>query len=354
MITRFRQFILGLTSWSVGVILVILLAACNSQDTVQPTANPKTEASLTTPIVVATETTQPMLEAHPAIGKSVLERDIKQATYIVMARVEQIGNLVWTTPDGNQPADIMDKRYSTRPEQLAPVQFAIVTSYKGNLQPGQTLTVYLSGAPGSQPYGTSKEFPDDFPKIGETRLWFFNQEKDLRQNSGDNPLISPTPILYYSSKPDNRWYAPNGNILTINELEAAIKNPSSEAASVTKPTITPEVQPGQNLNLVKRYKLDQAQSIVLKSAAKNTQITDTNTLKAIISTLDKSSTALTGPSDPPAVVASDMVLLAFVLPDSKTINFNYNLKDNLLTLIDAVSPVKVAAPDGLAQILGVK
>ena len=369
MTTRFSRFVTGSVGFSVSFTLVMLLVACNSSDTSVQATSPITQATNT---AIAARTNQPVepstatslsstavaavttIQSLPAVGKSPLDRDVKQSDQIVIAKVENIGELVWTTPDGKEPVNVNDNKYSTTSEQLAPVQLSINTLFKGNLQPGQKVTVYLSGAPNSKPYGASKGFPNDFLKVGETRLWFFNKEKDLRQGTNNNPLISLMPKLYYILNSDTRLYAPNGNILTIAELESAIKNPAPEMNTVVKPSPTPEVQVGQNLNLVKLYQLDKTQSIVLKSASRNVQITDAGEIKAIIATLDKSLTANSDPNMPTGADVKDLALIVFTSSDVRTISFEYNRITGALTHHDSINPVKVLAPNELAQALGLK
>jgi hypothetical protein len=156
-------------------------------------------------------------------GTTPLFLRVNASEDIVIAKVTSIGSLIWTTPDGKEPANVMDPNYNYIFEQLAPVEITVVTDLKGNWEVGKKVTVLVAGAPGSKPYGNSWEFP----KVNDVTLWFLGPEADYRRGTSSQPLLTPNLTGLYKQLPDDTWYntSDKAEVINLSEVKQTIQNP---------------------------------------------------------------------------------------------------------------------------------
>ncbi len=372
MFLTFRKLFLRVTSILAITIIITTVVACGSDDnanvgiapkvaTVTVTTNafttPETSNIATAISVAPQPTLSPTapIQANAALVKLPLNTEVNRAEQIVLGQVTNIGELVWNTPDNQEPIDLSDpkklaEKYPVFPQQFAPIEITIFTSYKGSLKLGEKVTLLMGSAPGSKPFGASV----NFPKLKEERVWFIGGVQDYRHGLGKTPLNFPAIQQYYLLKPDGKWVAPNDNILTIVELENTIRNPVPDAPSASRPIVptpTPRVKPNQSVNLVELYELNKVQSIYVKGASISPSITDSGRIKSVVVTLDKPLTAVENPLTSQAAGVNDVVYVVFTLADGKTLGLEYNRRASTLT---GTSPdiFRVPAPPNFGQVLG--
>lgn len=362
---RMKRLIKALHLALIAIFILIAMTACNSnsstltvtqaKNTVSggtPAATSRLESSASVSQSSEATATPAVQHSHAAVGKLPLPFEVQRADKIFVAQVLQIGELVWTTPDGKEflETNPSNPTYTYVPEQLAPVEVVVTASFKGNLAVGEKLTILLPGAPNSKPYGLWS----DFPKVGDTELWFAGNPVDYRRGLSNNPLISLNIQTLYHLQSNGTWLssADHSSSITIAQLQQAINSPPPDpkitAASLAP---TPRVKAGQAVNLVKKFDLDKTDSIILKGrTVKNgSRITDPKQIQTVISTLDISLTALEDLS-PPNPQNAENVLLVFNLTDGNSVSFEYNLKANQLT--GDRTDFRVPAPQNLRAALG--
>jgi len=349
------------------LILALNLAACSGYSTVEVTVKPaaintptmfssnptalqtvtaSTPALITTSIsAIATAT--PIIQAAASTVKFPLDAEVNMADQVFQGQVTKIENLIWNTPDGKEPDNYFDAKYRDTPQQFAPVEVKVLVSHKGNLTPGNKITILLPGAPGAKPFKVWQ----DFPKINDTRLWFTSKEFDFRRGLSSNPLVSLAIQQLYTPQADGKWLADNGNTLNINNLDQVLKNspPPNTSLKVYPPTATPKVKPGQPVNLVKFYELDKAQSIFVPGTG-TVKITDTSRLKNILNILDTPLNTVGNPLQPQDVKPGEVTSIIFFFGDGKAIGLEYDLKFNNLT--NVLDQIRVPAPVELRKALG--
>lgn len=369
MVTRPTRIILGLT---IFVLLAVTLLACGAvTNTTLPGAARATNVTqptiaLPTPIptVEPTSTLTSKITAalnSTSCGLSVdyisepLTQEISQSQQIFLGKVVKIGDLVWNTADGKEPAKSCDFDH----QQYAPVQLKVSDVYKGDLKVGANVTLLMSGAPGSKPFGNYQFFP----KLGEENIWFTGENYNYRRDGG-TPLIYPAERWIYRLQAGGKWKSVyNNNTLTINELKETIKNPASyPTATPPPPPPTPLVKTGETINLAKLYSLDKARSIYLKGFLKGVNapasmeqigISDLR-FKAVLASLNRDVTVLPKVSLPDA--ANDWIAVGFEFSDNNSSTFSYNAKTSILTcyLPDKINQIAVPAPPNFLQTLGLK
>jgi hypothetical protein len=288
-----------------------------------------------------------------SVASFPLEVEEQRVDYIFQAKVVAIGQLVWNSSDGKEP---VDEKLVPRPQQLAPVDLSMIEQYKGSLSK-TNLTVLIPGAPGSKPYGQWK----GFPQLGDTIIWFARGEKDFRLSSAptSNPLISLVIDQMYTLKSDSTWVSLiDGNTLTIDRLINAIKNPvpiPTRQPTLPPPTLDPQLQPGQTINLVKYFSLSN-EGIIGAKTSKFYGGIEPKKAQAALATLDRPLTIAENPykkrevQDPYKVV--QLTILGQVKGVPTYLDFELNLTDNYLVMVQPF-PLQVQIPAEFAQILGI-
>jgi uncharacterized protein YcfL len=179
---------------------------------------------------------------HAATGPTPLWLRVKASENVIIAKITAIDPLVWTTPDGKEPAEVMDRNYNYVFEQLAPIELNVITTLKGNWGPGKKGTVLEAGAPGSKPYGNHW----DFPKVDDTTLWFLGSQQDYRRGTGTEPLVTPNPNGLYKPLANGNWVntADQNDILDLTQLKQTIQSPLPPTTLIPVSPAPARMQPG--------------------------------------------------------------------------------------------------------------
>jgi hypothetical protein len=225
MIPKLKRLAIGSVVLLLVATVFMLITNTKSNPNTEVGTKDKTSTQTTsqTTITPAANITSKATQVGSSLLKEPLNMEVAKADFIVEVKINKFDELVWNTPDGIEPNSSNQIQYAAEPEQLTPVEISITTSYKGSLKGGQEVTLLLSGGPNSRPYGISK----DFPKLGETKLWFLTKEENMRRGLGNTPLNSLSSLTFYTLQTDKSWVAPNGNkIVAISELQTAINNPA--------------------------------------------------------------------------------------------------------------------------------
>jgi hypothetical protein len=353
MIPKLKRLAIGSVVLLLVATVFMLITNTKSNPNTEVGTKDKTSTQTTsqTTITPAANITSKATQVGSSLLKEPLNMEVAKADFIVEVKINKFDELVWNTPDGIEPNSSNQIQYAAEPEQLTPVEISITTSYKGSLKGGQEVTLLLSGGPNSRPYGISK----DFPKLGETKLWFLTKEENMRRGLGNTPLNSLSSLTFYTLQTDKSWVAPNGNkIVAISELQTALINPAPLPVRPALPSPVPQVKVGQALNVIEFYNLGNTQYIVVKSVSVNTVINDQAQIKNIIAILNTPISALPDSDISSAKDINSLVFIAFTLTNGKSVTMNYDLEAGEIRIIDSINPVKITAPSKFSEALGLK